>query len=281
MADQHSNEQRQSEVHVSSSFFWGVIGSIVIPVALIMLAAYIVYSSYIHHSPIKEDPKVVAERIKPIGEVEVKDPNAPVILKTGENVFKGLCINCHGAGLLGAPKAGDKAAWSKVIAQGQDTVFSHALKGIRSMPPKGGNPDLEDVEVQRAAVYMANLAGANWKEPSAPLPTKAAATPAAKPKEVAAAPLPAMPTTMATPKEKVNGETIFNGTCVACHGMGIAGAPKAGDKAAWSARLSQGKPALYQHALQGLRAMPAKGGNAALSDEEVKAAVGHLISLVK
>jgi cytochrome c5 len=61
-----------------------------------------------------------------------------------------------------------------------------------------------------------------------------------------------------------------------CHAAGLAGAPRTGDKAAWQPRIAQGKPTLYEHAIKGFRAMPAKGGNASLSDAEVKAAVDHL-----
>lgn len=78
-----------------------------------------------------------------------------------------------------------------------------------------------------------------------------------------------------------DGATVFNTVCGACHNTGAAGAPKAGDKAAWAPRIAQGKEALYKSALGGKNAMPAKGGAAALSDAEVKAAVDHLIGLVK
>ena len=81
------------------------------------------------------------------------------------------------------------------------------------------------------------------------------------------------------------GEGVFKAACVACHGAGIAGAPKAGDKAAWSARIAQGKPALYTHAIAGYQGkggvMPAKGGNASLPDADVKSAVDYMISLIK
>ena len=81
------------------------------------------------------------------------------------------------------------------------------------------------------------------------------------------------------------GEGIYKSACVACHGAGIAGAPKVGDKAAWSARIAQGKPALYDHALHGFQGkagvMPAKGGNSALGDADVKSAVDYMVSLTK
>jgi cytochrome c5 len=81
------------------------------------------------------------------------------------------------------------------------------------------------------------------------------------------------------------GEGVYKTACFACHGAGIAGAPKAGDKAAWSARIAQGKPTLYTHAVAGFQGkagvMPAKGGNASLADADVKSAVDYMVSLIK
>ena len=67
----------------------------------------------------------------------------------------------------------------------------------------------------------------------------------------------------------------------ACHGAGIAGAPKVGDKAAWEPRIKEGKNALDEAALKGKGAMPPKGGNTSLADADVKAAVDYMVSLVK
>jgi cytochrome c5 len=80
---------------------------------------------------------------------------------------------------------------------------------------------------------------------------------------------------------KADGRKIYEETCVVCHGAGIAGAPKAGDKAAWAPRLKAGMDALYASALTGKAAMPPRGGNNALADADVKAAVDYLIGLVK
>ncbi|MES2205305.1 MAG: c-type cytochrome [Pseudomonadota bacterium] len=274
----HSDEKLQSEVKVTTSFIGTLIGTIVVPVAFLVLIAAIVYNIYAT-KPVKEDAEVVNQRIKPIGDVAVLDPNAPVVLKSGEEVYKGLCINCHGAGLLGAPKAGDKGVWGKVISQGQQTLFNHALQGIRAMPAKGGNPDLEDTEVQRAVIYMANLAGANWKNSSPTEPAAQQANTVAKASDGSEAPKDSADKKQES--QKIDGKKVFESTCVACHGTGVAGAPKAGDKSAWGARIAQGKAVLYTNALKGIRAMPAKGGNASLSDEEVKAAVDHLTSLAQ
>lgn len=73
---------------------------------------------------------------------------------TGEQVFKSVCTTCHTAGVMGAPKFGDKAAWAPRIKQGEDTLVQHALKGIRMMPAKGGKSSLTDGEVKAAVEYM-------------------------------------------------------------------------------------------------------------------------------
>jgi cytochrome c5 len=82
-----------------------------------------------------------------------------------------------------------------------------------------------------------------------------------------------------------SGDEAFQQVCSACHGAGIAGAPKAGDKAAWGPRVSKGKDVLYDHALKGFQGssgvMPAKGGRADLPDDLVKAAVDHMVDMVK
>lgn len=81
---------------------------------------------------------------------------------------------------------------------------------------------------------------------------------------------------------KADGKKIYDSACAVCHAAGVAGAPKAGDKAAWAPRLKSGVNALYASGLKGKGAMmPAKGGNAALSDADVKAAVDYLAAMAK
>ena len=82
-----------------------------------------------------------------------------------------------------------------------------------------------------------------------------------------------------------NGTALFEQTCSACHGQGIGGAPRAGDKAAWGSRIAQGKAVLYQHALEGFTGksgvMPAKGGRTDVSDDLVKQAVDHMVQMAQ
>jgi cytochrome c5 len=91
----------------------------------------------------------------------------------------------------------------------------------------------------------------------------------------------AIPSADAAPVAATDGAGVYNQACTACHGAGIAGAPKTGDKGAWGARVAKGKPTLYDHAIKGVGAMPAKGGNASLSDDAVKAAVDYMLAQVK
>ena len=126
-------------------------------------------------------PEAVASRLKPVSDegFTFKDANAPKVLQTGEAIYSTTCQACHGTGAAGAPKVGDSGAWGARIAQGYDTLLKHAIEGIRAMPAKGGNPDLDNVEVARAVVFMANQSGAKFKEPEAPAPATAGAPEAA------------------------------------------------------------------------------------------------------
>jgi len=89
----------------------------------------------------------------------------------------------------------------------------------------------------------------------------------------------------AAPPPTRNGQQIYQATCVACHDAGIAGAPKLGDKSQWAKHIAKGVDALYASAVNGVQgsagAMPPKGGNPALSDAEVRAAVDYMVARSK
>jgi cytochrome c5 len=109
--------------------------------------------------------EAVAERLQPVGKVLLKLEGGPA--KTGEEVFKAQCTACHTAGLAGAPKLGDAAAWGPRNAQGFETLWTSALKGKNAMAAQGGG-DFSDYEIGRAVTYMANAGGAKFEEPKAP-----------------------------------------------------------------------------------------------------------------
>ncbi len=94
-----------------------------------------------------------------------------------------------------------------------------------------------------------------------------------------AAPAPASPAAaVAKAAGPVDGKKVYDGVCTACHAMGVAGAPKFGDKAAWAPRIATGMDTLLNVALHGKGAMPPKGGNPALSEAEIRAAVEYMVS---
>ncbi|HEY4136888.1 MAG TPA: c-type cytochrome [Casimicrobiaceae bacterium] len=258
-----------------------VVLAFVIPIIVIVLVTQLVTGS---RFGVHESNQDVLSRIRAVGNVVIGEPAPPKGTLAGDAVYGQVCKSCHEAGLAGAPKIGDKAAWGPRIAQGQSTAVQHAVAGFQGktgvMPPKGGNTDLTDAEVGRAVVFMANQAGANWKEPSAP---PAAAAAAAAPSLPAPAAAPA--SAAKAPAAQADGKKIYESTCVACHGAGSAGAPKFGDKGAWSARIAQGNNTLDAHAIQGFQGksgvMPPKGGNTTLSDADVKAAVDYMVSAAK
>src|SRR4029450_13860528 len=152
-----------------------VVAAVVVPITLgILLSQPVTSGTKGEH----EDDSAILARIRPVGQVTLAAPAAPKGQMTGEQVYGQLCKTCHEAGVLNAPKFGDKASWAKLVAQGQATTVDHAIKGIRSMPPKGGSSDLANVEVERAVVFMANKAGANWREHATPAAASTAAPPA-------------------------------------------------------------------------------------------------------
>ncbi|MET0981061.1 MAG: c-type cytochrome, partial [Telluria sp.] len=232
----------------------------------------------------------------------LRDANAPKVLQAGDAVYTAVCAACHTSGAAGAPKTGVAGDWSARLSQGYDTLVKHAIEGIRAMPAKGGNPDLDNVEVERAVVYMANQSGAKFKEPAVPAPgaapaagTDAAAVPAAAnaataapvagtataAAPAAAAPAPAAPAAAPAVASADAGKALYNSACIACHGAGIAGAPKLADKANWAPRIKQGTEVLYEHAIKGFQGkagvMPPKGG-ASAPDADVKAAVDFMVA---
>jgi len=310
MSQNEHDSEHESPIKTPKQLIIVIALAFLVPILLIvLLSQFVANIRSVDMNSAAMSPDAVAKRLKPLGDLTFADAggDAAKAPKSGEEVYKLVCSACHASGAAGAPKFGDKSDWAPRLKQGQKTLLNSALKGKGAMPPRGG-ADSSDLEVERAVVYMANQAGANFKEPAAPATEKAAAAPAAEKTaapapatekaaaapaaektatpapaaEKTAAPAPAAEKTAAVPAAgKADGKKIFESTCVACHGAGIAGAPKAGDKAAWAPRLKAGMDALYASALKGKGAMPPKGGNNALADADVKAAVDYLAGLAK
>jgi cytochrome c5 len=289
---------------------------------------------------------------------------------SGADVYNSGCNACHAAGVLNAPKLGDKEAWEPRYEKGLDQLVQHALNGFNQMPAKGGNTALSETNIHDSVVYMLTESGIELPEadkaetaaesppaeqpaentaatttattaetastetaPAEAVPTETAAAetapaataPAAAATEqtatepaateqtasttagdqqpaaptetppdtggseaqaAAVAPADSAPAAAATPATSVvpgdvdieTGKQVYDMACFVCHAGAVPNAPKLGDKEAWTPRLVQGWEVLVQHALKGYNAMPAKGGRADLSDEQVTAAIGYMAS---
>ena len=278
-------EEHESPIKTPKQLIVTVVLSFIIPIAvIIMLASYVVSGFKPNAGADAQTPEAIAERIAPVARLELVDANAPKVFKTGEQVYKMACAACHDAGVAGAPKFADAGVWSGRIAQGFDILLKHSIEGFKAMPAKGGNPNLDDHEVALAVVYMANAAGGKFKEPEAPKPAEpaapAAAAPAAAPVAVAAAAAPAA-VAAAPAAATIDGQKVYQQACTVCHAAGVAGAPKSGDKAAWAPRIAKGIDALTASVVKGMGAMPPKGGAAAASEAELRAAVEYMVAQAK
>ncbi len=245
-------EEHSSPIKTPKQLIIVVLLAFIVPITLAALISQLVTSG---EKGANDDDASILARIQPVGTVVLGAPSGPKGMLTGEQVYAQVCKTCHDGGIAGSPKFGDKAAWAKVVAAGETLAFEHAIKGIKAMPPRGGNSELTDDEVKRAVVYMTSAVGANWKAPAV------AAAPAAAP---AAA--------------ERTGKEVADATCAKCHATGEGGAPKIGDRAAWIQREKLGLNKLYQSALKGHAGMPARGGMADLSDAEVKRAVEYMMN---
>jgi len=170
--------------------------------------------------------------------------------RSGKEVVDAVCVACHGSGKDNAPRIGDAKAWAPRAAQGLTALTSHAITGIRKMPSHGGNAGVSDLELQRAITYMVNQSGGHWVEPAA----------------------------AATAATARSTETVVQTQCATCHKDGKDGAPKIGDRAAWTQRLSKGLDPLVASAVHGHGPMPARGGLPDLSDLEIRSAILYMFN---
>lgn len=170
--------------------------------------------------------------------------------RSGKQVVDAVCAGCHATGANGAPKIGDKKAWGKRASQGLTSLTQSALTGIRKMPSHGGSPDLTDLEIGRAVAYMVNKSGGKWKEP-------------ASAKDMAV---------------ERSGKQVVDAQCGKCHAKGEGGAPKIGDRKAWTPRLKDGMDGAVRSAIRGHGGMPPRGDQADLTDGEIRAAITYMFS---
>jgi len=252
MSDQHT-----ALIKTPRQLITVVVLAFVVPViVIVLLATFVTGSKTGGAGSDAMTPEAVADRLRPVGMVALQQAGGARALQGGEAVYKAACAACHAAGAAGAPKTGDAGAWGGRLKQGFDTLVKHAVEGFKTMPAKGGNPDLDPIEVARAVAFMGNQSGGKFTEPAAPAAAKVAAT--------------GSPT--------LSGEQIVKQVCSGCHESGKGGAPRIGDRAAWAKRVSHGVNAVTDSAIHGHAGMPARGGMASLTDPEMRAAVLYMFN---
>ena len=168
--------------------------------------------------------------------------------RSGEDIVKEVCAACHKQGEKGAPVIGNKNSWDQRKAQGLSKLSQHALEGLRNMPAHGGNAGLSGADLERAITFMVNQSGGKWIEP----------------------------VSKDAPQKARSGEQVVKAKCGECHRTGKDGAPKIGDRDAWVGRVSKGLDAVVASGIHGRGSMPARGGLADLSDEEMRSAVVYM-----
>jgi cytochrome c5 len=170
-------EAHEGPIKTPKQLVWTVVASFVVPIIIIILLVnYVAMGDKTGAGSRAMDAESVAQRIAPVGRVELRDASDVSTLKTGEQVYQAACTACHSVGAAGAPKTGDAAAWAPRIKTGYDALLNSALKGKGAMGAQGGG-DYSDLEIGRAVVYLANQSGGKFEEPK---PAAAAASAPAK-----------------------------------------------------------------------------------------------------
>ena len=174
---QHTEHEANHEgpIRTPKQLIVAVVASFVVPiVVIIMLANYVDFGGKTGAGSDGMSAEAVAKRIQPVGSIVLKDASAPVVLKTGEQVYTAQCAACHASGAAGAPKFGDAAAWGPRIKTGYEALLTSALKGKGAMGAQGGG-EISDLEIGRAVVHIANQGGAKFDEPAVPAAAAASA----------------------------------------------------------------------------------------------------------
>jgi cytochrome c5 len=186
MAEEIHVHEHSSPIKTPKQLIIVVVLAFAVPVTVIAMLASLVTGGTdlaAKNNPALSD-EAVAKRLKPVGEVEIDPsqpkpaapaPAAPAAVAAapaaippaapaaaakggdagkGKSVYDATCQVCHTAGVAGAPKLGDKAAWAPRVKQGMETLYTSSLKGKNAMPPKGGNLSLSDADVKAAVDYM-------------------------------------------------------------------------------------------------------------------------------
>ncbi len=174
--------------------------------------------------------------------------------KAGKRIYQNYCAGCHLSGGGGAPKFGDAADWSPLLAPGMEQVYKNAINGIGGMPARGNCQSCTDEQVKQAVDYIVKNSGgqAGGGESAAPKMTPIDLTSLAR------------------------GKQVYTQVCSICHDKGELGAPKLGDTAAWEPLMSENIDVLVQRAIHGYKGHPPKGACYHCTDADIIAAVKYM-----
>lgn len=301
-------------IKTGKQFFWVSVASFVVPFfTIVALVSWINAGDREAVGSTDTTAKIEA-RIQPVARVVVEGdedadatdasqepaPAAPAdaapvasAADAGKALYESTCAACHAAGVAGAPKYGDKDAWAPLIDSGMDAMMNIAINGKGAMPPRGGS-QASDEEVHAAVLYMvsaadpdaakalggdagtkdAGAAGDDGAKDDAAADDDAKDDAAAKDAQEDAGAVAA-----AGGVDLDAGKKLYDTSCFACHGAGVAGAPKFGDKDAWAPLVASGMDAMMNIAINGKGAMPPRGATTA-SDEELRDAVLYMVNQV-
>ncbi|MDM8564831.1 c-type cytochrome [Candidatus Halobeggiatoa sp. HSG11] len=200
---------------------------------------------------VKTEPSAV----KPVANVDTKQ-------HAGKSVYDKVCMACHNAGLLNAPKLANKDDWTTRITKGEATLLQNSINGINAMPPRGGN-FVSDADMKLAVQYMLASVEEKTSEPTIQ-------TTPSQVKQVITTPVDI---------KKHAGKSVYDKVCMACHNAGLLNAPKLANKDDWTTRITKGEATLLQNSINGINAMPPRGGNF-VSDADMKLAVQYMLASV-
>lgn len=154
MSDQ-AHESHTGPIKTPRQLLWTSFFAFVLPVFIIIGLVFFVTRGD-KPAPGTDNTQLALEkRIQRVGSVELGDAQAGGGAMDGETLFKTACINCHGSGVMGAPKFGDKAAWGPRLGAGIAGLTASAIKGKNAMPARGGTSASDD-EIKAAVTYMFN-----------------------------------------------------------------------------------------------------------------------------
>lgn len=213
------------------------------------------------------DMRAVAVYIQSVSGAPAAGPRpvspAAVSFARGHKTYQADCASCHDSGIGGAPRVGNAKDWKALSKEPLFVLYENVWHGVSIMPAKGGCGSCSSRDITSAIAWMLDQSQPGNKTSQA---RKSGTIATANGK------LPRNEVSLAL------GKQVYKAHCAACHASGLNGAPRYGDKTQWVTRLKLGLDKLHQHALDGIGAMPPKGGCAGCSKDQIVSAVDYIVA---